>query len=151
MLMILKIVSALVLLVVAFMFYKNSTTPDYLGVQQGKFAPMPSTPNAVSSQTDIAEKKVASLPFDSVEQAKLTVTKVLQAMGNNSVESESDNYIHIIFTTDKMRYNDDVELFFDVQNQQLHYRSQSRVGYSDGGANLKRYQRFTKHYQALSE
>jgi|LLEJ01.1.fsa_nt_gi uncharacterized protein (DUF1499 family) len=148
--MIYKIVLILVIGLGAFMFYKNNATPAYLGLKNNQLAPMPSSPNAVSSQTDIEEKKVNPLSFTSIDDAKKNVKRVFAQLPNNSVEVENDNYMHVIFTTETMRFHDDVELFFDLENQTIHYRSQSRVGYSDRGLNKTRYEQFSELYNDLN-
>ncbi|WCE31316.1 DUF1499 domain-containing protein [Vibrio sp. SCSIO 43137] len=148
--MIYKIVIAVVLALVAYMFYKNSVTPSYLGVNSGKFAEMPSSPNAVSSQTDMEEKFVEPLPFQDSDKAIQDINRVLSQMSGNEVVVSDGNYLHVVFTTPTMKYKDDLELYLDDSSKQLHYRSQSRVGYSDAGLNRARYDEFAKLYQKIS-
>ncbi|MDV7103503.1 DUF1499 domain-containing protein [Vibrio sp. TH_r3] len=148
--MLYKVALTLVSALVVFMLYKNNTTPSYLGLHDSKLAPMPSTPNAVSSQTDDSEKYVDPLSFESTEDAKKKVKRVLAQLSSNVVLTETDNYLHVIFTTDTMRYKDDVELYFDQDQNLIHYRSQSRVGYSDKGLNRARYNKFAKLYNELN-
>jgi uncharacterized protein (DUF1499 family) len=52
-----------------------------------------------------------------------------------------------VFTTRLFRFKDDVEFYIDADEGQVHFRSASRVGYSDMGANRKRYQAFKELYQ----
>ncbi|WP_083399980.1 DUF1499 domain-containing protein [Vibrio barjaei] len=144
--MIAKIIITLLVVLVGYMFYKNSNAPSYLGIHNGKFAPMPSTPNAVSSQTDDPEKSVDALSFKDLGSAKQKVVSVLSTMGGNKIEEDDGNYLHVVFTTPTMKYNDDVELYFDTNSGLLHYRSQSRTGYSDKGLNRERYNQFSALY-----
>lgn len=141
---------AAALLIFAFtqgLFTSGSMQPDDLGVKDGSLAPMPETPNAVSSQTDIADKKVAPLPMrGSMEQTRETILAVLRQMGRNSVQKSEPDYIHTVFVSPLMKYHDDVELFIDEKNGLVHFRSASRVGYSDLGANKKRYEAFRTLY-----
>ena len=62
------VISAITLVLVAavmiFMLVKNTKTPAGLGVNNGKLAPMPASPNAVSSQTEDMERK-RLIPFPS--------------------------------------------------------------------------------------
>ncbi len=114
----------------------------YLGHKDGKLAPMPTKPNAVSTQTEFEDKKVAALPFKAnTEQTLAAVTKALTEMANNEVKVNDNNYIYTVFTSAKMRYHDDVELYLDEESKMLHFRSQSRAGYSDMGVNRKRYEK----------
>lgn len=144
--MITKIIVTLLVVLVGYMFYKNNTMPSYLGIHEGKFAPMPSTPNAVSSQTDDPEKAVAALPFTDLDSTKQKVVSVLNTMGGNKIVENDHDYMHVVFTTPTMKYKDDVELYFDTDNGLLHYRSQSRTGYSDKGLNRERYNQFSALY-----
>lgn len=147
--MILKIISAVIALGAGFMVYKNNALPHYLGVVDGKFAPMPSSPNAVSSQTDDPEKQVSALPFTNLAEAKKSVKTVLETLGNNEVVAEEEAYMHVVFTTPTMKYHDDLELYFDTTDNIIEYRSQSRVGYSDRGLNRERYNAFSSIYSGL--
>ena len=54
--------------------------------------------------------------------------------------------MRFIFTSGKMKYNDDVEFLFDDANELVHYRSNSRVGYSDMGLNKERYLKIVDLY-----
>ncbi|WP_413283295.1 DUF1499 domain-containing protein [Vibrio sp. MA40-2] len=148
--MLYKVALTLIAALIIFMIYKNNTTPSYLGLHGSKLAPMPSTPNAVSSQTEDSEKSVEPLSFVTTEEAKKKVKRVLAQLPSNVVQLEQQDYLHVVFTTDTMRYKDDVELYFDQEQKLLHYRSQSRVGYSDKGLNRARYEQFAKLYNELN-
>jgi uncharacterized protein (DUF1499 family) len=119
-----------------------------LGVTNGNLANLPNSPNAVSSQTSQAAKQVNALPLKaSVEQTKASVINCLAKMGGNQIAAQTDDYIHTVFTSRLFGFKDDVEFYIDAAAGQLHFRSASRVGYSDMGANLKRYKAFSELYQ----
>jgi uncharacterized protein (DUF1499 family) len=146
-----KIVAVIVvLLVVLFailLVFQNMKVPTHLGHDSGKLAPMPSTPNAVSSQAKQESKKVIPVPYkESSEQTMAAVVKVLEQMGGNDIQTQEGNYVYTIFTTPMMRFHDDVEIFLDDAAQLVHFRSQSRAGKSDLGANRKRYEQFSELY-----
>ncbi len=91
-------------------------TPSNLGVTAGKLAPLPKSPNAVSSQTENAERRVPPFPFKgTLEESKSAVLKILSEYGNMSVISSDGDYIHAISTTRRMKFKDDLEFFFDKQ------------------------------------
>lgn len=126
---------------------QNLKKPTHLGVVNGELAPMPSKPNAVSSQTDQSDKKVAPLPFkESPEQTMTAIKNSLASLGNNEISQERSDYIYTVFTTPLMRYHDDVEIYMDNDARLVHFRSQSRAGYSDMGVNRKRYEAFREYY-----
>lgn len=138
---ILLVIIALIALLALFMVVKNMRTPADLGVNQGKLALMPKSPNAVSSQSDDPEKKVAPIPFKGeLNESKEWIKKALEAYGNISIITEEANYLHAVSTTSKMKYHDDLEFYFDEDAAVIHFRSASRVGYSDMGLNRDRYE-----------
>lgn len=119
-----------------------------LGVTNGKLADLPHSPNAVSSQTKQSAKRVAALPLKgSALETKAAIIDCLAKMGGNEIVEQTDDYIRAVFTTRLFRFKDDVEFYIDADAGQVHFRSASRVGYSDMGANRKRYQVFKGLYQ----
>lgn len=58
------------------------------------------------------------------------------------VVQEGDHYLHATATTRWLRFVDDVEFYYDKEGGLLHFRSASRIGYSDLGANRRRMQEF---------
>jgi len=137
----------LITLFIGRLFFQNMSTPTHIGHQNGQLAAMPDKPNAVSSQTDIVDKQVAPLPYKGdAQETKQAVLAALAAMGNNAIEVQESHYIYSIFTTELMRFHDDVELLLDDKTQQVHFRSQSRAGHSDLGVNRQRYEQFKALY-----
>ncbi|MFQ3247569.1 MAG: hypothetical protein ACI9SP_004228 [Arenicella sp.] len=119
-----------------------------LGVTNGKLADLPQSPNAVSSQTSQSAKQVEALPLKgSAVETKAAIIDCLAKMGGNKIAEQADDYIRAVFTTRLFRFKDDVEFYIDADEGQVHFRSASRVGYSDMGANRKRYQAFKELYQ----
>lgn len=141
------IIALLVALFAAFLVVQNMKSPTHLGYKDGKLAPMPATPNAVSSQAQQQDKQVKPLPYKgSTEATMAAVLSVLEQMAGNEIQTQEGNYVYTIFTTPMMRFHDDVEILLDDTNQLVHFRSQSRAGKSDLGANRKRYDAFSELY-----
>lgn len=137
----------IIILLVAFMFIKNNITPKDLGVKDGKLAKMPNSPNAVSSQTDIEDKKVEPLVFSGgLEDSKNKILSIIDSYKGTEIIKNEKNYIHVIFKTSGMKFRDDVEFYFDERNKLIHFRSASRVGYSDMGLNKERYNEIKNEY-----
>jgi uncharacterized protein (DUF1499 family) len=133
--------------VVIYMLVKNNIVPKNIGVENGKLAKMPNKPNAVSSQTDEEDKKVEALEFKvNLEDSKEKLLKSIQDYGNAKIIKNEKNYIYVIFTTGKMKYHDDVEFYFDESTKLIHFRSASRIGYSDMGLNRERYNKLREFY-----
>ena len=65
-------------------------------------------------------------------------------MSRTKLLNEEDNYLHYTFKTFPIPFIDDVEFLFDDAAKVIHYRSASRVGYSDMGVNSKRMAKVAK-------
>ena len=143
----LKIILLILGLITCFMFIKNNMTPQNLGVNNGKLAEMPSSPNAVSSQAKTEEKKVSPLAYvENKSKSKLKIENIINEYKSAKIVTNDENYIHVVFTTSAMKFKDDVEFYFDEENEVIHYRSASRIGYSDMGMNRARYDELVAKY-----
>lgn len=114
----------------------------------GKWKPLPYTPNCVSTQTDQKIKKVDPLPFiGTLEESK---KKILEVLANENqkvkIEKVEPNYIYCIYVSDGMKFKDDVEFYFDEAGQKIEFRSSSRTGFGDFGVNRQRYERIKAAY-----
>ncbi len=116
------------------MFNFSGKRPDNLGINNGKLAPCPGTPNCVSSQSENLQFKIEPLPGVSISEIK----KVVEGMEKTSIVEETDNYLYAEFTSKLMGYVDDVEFYLDVDSNTVQVRSASRLGKSDLGVNRKR-------------
>lgn len=144
-----RIAIVLVLLLImayAVIGYQNST-PPVLGHINGQLQPVPTTPNAVSSQSQDPRYQVTPLPFhQSPEQTMTALLQAVQHYGNATVELQQADYLYVVFTTVMLGFHDDAEFYLDASQQQVHFRSASRAGYSDGGLNRKRYNVLRQYY-----
>jgi uncharacterized protein (DUF1499 family) len=66
---------------------------------------------------------------------------------NTELMKESDNYLHFVFTTNFFHFKDDVEFYFDGENNIIDFKSQSRIGYSDMGMNRERYEMIKEDFK----
>jgi len=89
--------------------------------------------------TDKASASMEPLDVVSIHQPleKLKQTIELEIPRARLV-TESENYLHYEFTSLLFRFVDDGEFLLDSESNVIHFRSSSRVGYSDVGANRKR-------------
>lgn len=119
-----------------------------LGITQGKLSPCPDSPNCVSSQSSDPSHFVEPLSYvDSRTEAKSRLLKMIESMPRTQIVSNTDNYIHAEFTSLIFRFVDDVEFLFDGENNLIHVRSASRVGFSDLGMNRKRIEAFRQRFR----
>ena len=118
-----------------------------LGVDDGRLAPCPTSPNCVSSQTDQDSKLVEPFRYDGDRlAAKTKLLSVIAGFPRTHVEADDDRYIHVVFTTRLLRFKDDVEFYFAADEPVIHVRSASRVGYSDLGTNRRRVEALRKAF-----
>jgi uncharacterized protein (DUF1499 family) len=145
--MALQIVGALVIVVLSLGVVKNNKTPNGLGVNNGKLAEISKKPNNVSSQTNEKEKYVEPLNFiDDLAKSRSKIISILDEYPGAKIIKDEDTYIYAVFTTGTMKYKDDVEFYFDENSNVIHYRSSSRIGYSDMGLNRERYNAIAQKY-----
>ena len=144
---ILYIILGVIVVAVLKMFVGNVKTPSNLGVNNGKLAPLPKSPNAVSSQTDKQDFYVEPFPFkENAMKTKSAISEAINSYGGGQIVVDEPIYERYLFTTAGMHYHDDVEFYLDEKAKVVHFRSASRVGYSDMGLNKERYNEIYEYY-----
>lgn len=119
-------------LVSFFIMGKKSQNGSAPGLIDNKLAECSSKPNCVSSEARTAEeKKVAPFKPEQWDALKSAVTA-----NGGVITSETDNYFSAEFSSSLFKFVDDFEA--RRNDEFLHVRSASRVGYSDRGVNKKR-------------
>ena len=76
-------------------------------------------------------------------EAKEALLKVLESMPRIRVATNTENFLHVEFTSKIFRFVDDVEFYFD-EPEMIHFRSASRVGQSDMGVNRDRMNKISR-------
>ena len=134
----------------SFLLYKKNSLVPNLGHEQGVLQPLPKSPNAVSSQTDDAARKVETLPFKGgISETHSKLVAVIESFERSRVVKRDPNYIRAVFTSRLFRFNDDVEFYLDEADQVVHFRSASRAGKSDMGVNRQRFNEISERYLKL--
>ena len=137
---------------VGVMAFRNSRLPSGLGVVEGTLAKLSKKPNSVSSQTEDKGKFVEPLAFvGSVEETQALAKRALLRIEGVEIEEERQGYIRAVAVSRLFRFRDDVELYLDDEAKLIHFRSASRVGRSDMGANHARYEIFKVFFEELGE
>ena len=119
----------------------SGTRPDNLGVNNGKLAACPNSPNCVSSQSPSSDEThfIQPLKYSSTtEKALADLKKVIESEDRTKIIEESSDYLYAEFKSALMGYVDDVEFYLDSSSNTIHLRSASRLGQSDLGVNRKR-------------
>lgn len=125
----------------------SSSSPESLGVRDGRLTPCPSTPNCVSSQDDRPGRRVEPLPFEgSLDEARARLLAVLEDLPRAKVVVDEGTYLRAEVTSALLRFVDDVELLIDPAAGVVHLRSASRLGRSDFGVNRRRAEEIRRRF-----
>lgn len=142
----------LLLALLALAWFRMAGRPENLGVHNGRLAPCPNSPNCVSTQSNSEPHQIAPLAYEGSAQAAMARLKsVVQAQPRTQIVTETERYLHVEFTSALMRYVDDVEFYLDDSNKTIQFRSASRVGYGDLGANRKRMELLRREFLAAAD
>lgn len=144
---------AVVLISITLLFGCSSTKP-LLGINEGKLAPCPSTPNCLNSQVSGDDThQIDSIVYPgTLSEAHTALVQILESEDHaKTIESES-NYIHVEYTSTFFQFVDDVEFYLVEERPdktQIHIRSASRIGRSDFGVNRTRIERIRGKFNPL--
>ena len=116
------------------LFNFSGKRPNNLGVKDGKLASCPGSPNCVNSQSQNPQSKIDPLPPVAIADLR----QVIENMEGSAVIETTSNYLYAEFKSQLMGYVDDVEFYFNPQENVTHVRSASRLGKSDLGVNRQR-------------
>lgn len=118
------------------------------GVKDGALAPCPNSPNCVSTQATDTKHAIAPLTYSTTQaEALRRLTEIIHSLPRTRVVSDTADYLHVTFTSALFRFVDDVEFYFDDARKTIHFRSASRMGYSDLGVNRKRMEDIRRRFQ----
>jgi uncharacterized protein (DUF1499 family) len=125
-----------------------ATRPTNLGVRNGRLAPCPSSPNCVSTQAEDDQHRTEPIPFsESRQKVMQRLRSVLATMPRMTIVAEADGYLHVEATSLIFRFVDDVEFFVDEDGKVIQFRSASRAGHSDFGANRRRMEEIREAFE----
>jgi len=117
------------------------------GVKDGQLAPCPGSPNCVSTRAQDEKHRMDPIRYTGTkEQAHLRLVKVITSMPRTKIVTDRGDYLHVVFTSRLFRFRDDVEFVLDDAEKLIHFRSASRLGYSDLGVNRKRMEEIGKRF-----
>ena len=136
------------LLAVLVMIWGCSIKPvDNPDNQTESIKPCPESPNCVSTQAHDSRHAMPPLPFmGTKEQSKQRIIAIVKSLARSKIVKISNSYIHAQFRSRVFRFVDDAEFQFDDAARIVHFRSASRVGYYDFGANRRRMSEICKRY-----
>ena len=77
------------------------------------------------------------------------VRKVVTGMSRARIVTAEGDYLHVEFRSAVFRFVDDVEFLVDTREKNIHFRSASRMGYSDLGVNRRRMERIRAAFEKV--
>lgn len=113
-----------------------------IGLIDGQLIGCPKTPNCVSTNHKDLNRLMLPVEYKglNLEQAKEILLEVLKTLPKLQVVKDEGAYVHAEAQTMVFEYVQDVEFLFDEDKKELHFRSASRVGFTDFGSNKRRMQ-----------
>lgn len=134
---------------ISMLFACGAEQPDTIGLNDGVLSPCPESPNCVQTYNQDDKKHYMDpLPMKgSLQETNERLIQTVESMARTEILTKEANYIHATYTTAVFRFIDDVEFLIDQENNLVHFRSASRVGYSDLGVNSRRMNKFRKLYE----
>lgn len=122
--------------------------PIHLGVVNGRLTPCPTSPNCVSTQAESESQHLAPLRLrGSPQEAIEALAAVVARVPRTRIVTKTENYLHAEFITAIFRFVDDVEFLIDSAEGVIHFRSASRIGHWDLGANRRRMERIRRDWE----
>lgn len=122
--------------------------PAGLGLTDGRLAPCPDSPNCASSTAKDSYQAMEPIPLDRPASAAQTaLLAILQGMEGITIVSESPGYIRAEAKSNIFGFVDDVEFAVNERAGVVDFRSASRLGHGDMGANRKRIEGIVSQYQ----
>ncbi|HEX2253958.1 MAG TPA: DUF1499 domain-containing protein [Thermoanaerobaculia bacterium] len=110
-------------------------------------APCPDTPNCVSTEATQAARRMEPIPFAGEPELAIgRLVRIVEAMPGGAVKRREPGYLHATFTSRLLRYVDDVDLLVDPAARVIRFRSASRVGTWDLGANRRRMREIRRRF-----
>jgi len=120
------------------LFLTSCGAKPSIGLVDNRLTPCPNSPNCVNSFSAAEDKSyVEPILYQDgniIDKMKL----VIDAMPRTKLQTEKPNYLHYEFRT-FLGFVDDVEFYIDSKQNQIHFRSASRLGYYDFNKNRNRY------------
>lgn len=137
------------MIAIGFLLYMSNSAsrPGNLGADGGRLAPCPDSPNCVSSQADPEDSHyIEPMAYidGASDQTYEAVAEYLLDLPRTNIVTKQKTYLHVECTSMIFRFVDDLEIVFDHEAQLVHFRSASRVGHSDLGANRRRVEKLKK-------
>ena len=130
-----------------FMVFSSGCKSSNIGIENNALKPCPGSPNCVSSMAKNPSHHIEPFRYEGTSKsARKKLISIIESTKRAQIITSESNYIHAEFTSLIFRFVDDVEFYFGDPAPVIHVRSESRVGYSDLGANRKRIEKLRQAF-----
>jgi len=128
----------------------NAVLFSTVSAQSNPLPACPKSPNCFRSEAESQNKKKQVMTFSgSMEAAQDALIEAVEKYpGAEFLKSEGPQ-VSFQFVTKLGKFTDDVQFLWDPAQQLIHFRSASRKGWSDMGANKRRMKKISKKYYLL--
>jgi uncharacterized protein (DUF1499 family) len=148
-----KIPSRLTLLPLFLLLFGISScsgTPPKSGLVDGHLRPCPNTPNCLNSETSGAAY-IAPIPYTSATAlAWQNLKKTIEDTEGVIVDNQT-GYLRAVYTSQVLRFEDDLEFRLDEAASLIQVRSASRSGIWDLGVNKRRVEQVRRLFAGRDE
>ena len=113
-----------------------------------RLSPCPDSPNCVSSKSPDKARFIE--PFHYVgnrEDARQKLINILENTKRVHLVKVETNYLHAEFRSFLFRFVDDLEFYIAPEENIIHVKSASRIGYYDFGVNRRRVERLRSAFK----
>jgi len=130
------------------MFFRKNNPTGHDSMNGVYLAPCPNKPNCVCSLAlRESEHYIEPFIFHNDPQSELKLLQaVMASIQGVGVISVKIDYLHAEYRSRFLRFVDDVEFYWDEEEQLCHVRSAARLGYSDFGVNRKRVEKIRQEF-----
>lgn len=105
------------------------------------------TASAVKKTHPPARHRVAPFAISGDPAKALARLKtLLEDMPRTRIAAATDDYLHAVCRT-RLGFPDDVECLLSIEEEVIHIRSASRLGYSDWGVNRRRVEALRRRFE----
>ncbi len=117
--------------------------------QEQALPPCPFSPNCVNSQ-EKTTRKIYPLTYRGTQKEAIERLKsILLAIEGVTFSEETNDILHFEVKTKVGKFTDDVHFLFNAAEKKIHFRSASRVGWSDFWANKRRMKKIVKLWENM--
>jgi len=119
--------------------WSRRITPRNPDSNRAALAACPASPNCISSLPGPGRPTLPPLRYEGLaDAARRRLVAILQEFPRTRIVTDAGPYLRATFQSRCFGFVDDVEFLFDEKAGRIDFRSASRVGHSDFGANRRR-------------